>query len=163
VERPERTISRAIVAAMVIVIAFYLLTNLALVASLDQETLQSSPSSLMDATQALFPGAEVLVLLVGMGALLSILGADESGTLGTSRLAYAMTLDGLLPHQLAKKHPRFDTPRVAILALGGVAFLVLLVGGLAALFSSAVLYCPSYICSPAWQGWCCYEGTPGKG
>jgi APA family basic amino acid/polyamine antiporter len=50
-----------------------------------------------------------------------------------------MALDGLLPHQLAKKHPRFDTPYVAILALGGSAFLVSLVGGLAALISSAVL------------------------
>jgi amino acid transporter len=140
VEEPESTIPKALIIGMLIVMAFYLLTNLMVVSSLDQHSLSSSSSPLMDATRSIFAGplAGVLVLFVGVGALLSILGADESGTMGTSRLAYAMSLDGLLPHQLSKKHPRFQTPYIAIIMLGAVAFVVSLLGGLSALINSSV-------------------------
>ncbi|MBI0582600.1 MAG: amino acid permease [Methanomassiliicoccus sp.] len=143
VDRPERTVPRAIIAGMSIVIAFYLLTNLVVVSSLDQATLAASSSPLLDSTRSIFSfaggAAGALVLFVGAGALLSILGADESGTLGTSRLAYAMSLDGLLPHQLARRHKRFGTPYLAIIALGTAAFIASLVGGLSVLINSAVL------------------------
>jgi len=142
INEPERTVPRAIVAGMFIVMAFYFLTNLVVVASIPQETLMTSTSPLMDATRSIFSiagsSAEGLVLFVGVGALLSIMGSDESGTLGTSRLAYAMSLDGLLPHQLARKHPRFKTPYLAILALSLTAFIASLIGGLAALINAAV-------------------------
>jgi len=143
VEAPARTVPRAIVMGMLIVASFYLLTNLAVVASLDQATLDASASPLLDAAASIFSllggAAGAVVLFVGAGALLSILGADESGTLGTSRLAYAMSLDGYLPHALSRKHPRFGTPYLAILALGLTAFVASLIGGLTALISSAVL------------------------
>ena len=143
VDKPERTIPKAIVAGMSIVIAFYFLTNLVVIASIDEAVLMASSSPLLDATRSLFAlnGSTtiVLVLFVGVGALLSILGADESGTLGTSQLAYAMSVDGLLPHQLASKHKKFRTPYLAILALSLTAFLASLVGGLAMLINAAVL------------------------
>jgi amino acid transporter len=143
IDRPERTVPKAIVAGMSIVMAFYFLTNLVVVASIDEGVLMGSASPLIDATRSIFAstGGAVgaLVLLVGAGALLSIMGADESGTLGTSRLAYAMSLDGLLPHRLARKHRRFGTPYLAILALSLTAFVASLVGGLSALINAAVL------------------------
>ena len=81
---------------MLIVIAFYLLTNLVVVGSVSQQVLASSDTPLIEATKDIFnPGsllASVMVLVVGVGALFSIIGADESGTIGTSRLAYAMAL-----------------------------------------------------------------------
>lgn len=110
INEPERTVPRTIVAGMFIVIAFYFLTNLVVVSSIPQETLMASTSPLMDVVPSIFSivgsAAEGLVLFVGVGALLSIMGSDELGTLGTSRLTYAMSLDGLLPHQLAREHPR---------------------------------------------------------
>ncbi|MDW5564268.1 MAG: APC family permease [Methanomassiliicoccus sp.] len=142
VDQPERTVPKAIVAGMLIVMSFYLLTNLVVVASLPQSVLKASSSPLLDATRSIFSiagnGASGLVLFVGVGALLSIMGADESGTLGTSRLAYAMSLDGLLPHQLARKHRRFHTPYLAIIALSLTAFVASLVGGLSTLINAAV-------------------------
>lgn len=142
INQPERTVPKAIVAGMLIVMFFYFLTNLVVVSSMPQATLKASSSPLLDATMSIFSvangGTDVLVLFVGVGALLSIMGADESGTLGTSRLAYAMSLDGLLPHQLARKHHRFQTPYLAILALSLTAFVASLVGGLAALINAAV-------------------------
>jgi amino acid transporter len=142
IEEPEKTVPKAIVGGMFIVMAFYFLTNLVVVSSLSQDVLRASSSPLLDATRSIFYVADGttsgLVLLVGVGALLSIMGADESGTIGTSRLAYAMSLDGLLPHQLARKHPRFKTPYLAILAISLTAFIASLVGGLAALINAAV-------------------------
>ena len=142
-DRPERSIPRAIGIGMLIVTAFYLLTNLAVVASLDQPTLVASSSPLMDAAAAMFSplggATSVVVMFVGAAALLSILGADESGMLGTSRLSYAMSLDGHLPPSLARLHKRFGTPYLSILALGGTAFIASVLGGIPALISSAVL------------------------
>ncbi len=142
IAEPERTVPRAIITGMLIVIAFYLLTNLAVIASVDQSVLVGSPSPLLEATRSIFSplggAAGAVVLFVGLSALFSILGADESGTLGTSRLTYAMALDGLLPHSLAKKHDHFHTPYVAIMALGLTAFVSSLFGSLTTLINSSV-------------------------
>jgi amino acid transporter len=82
--------------------------------------------------------AGAVVLIVGVGALLSITGADESGTVGTSRLAYAMAIDGLLPRAFSRKHPRFDTPYIGLIILCGAAYVASLLGGLSDLINSAV-------------------------
>jgi amino acid transporter len=79
-----------------------------------------------------------MMLVVGIGALFSILGADESGTIGTSRLAYAMSLDGLLPRSFANKHKEYGTPYVALIVLCSTAFVASVFGGLATLISSSV-------------------------
>jgi len=142
VERPERTIPKAIIYGMLIVIAFYLLTNLVVVGSVSQEVLATSETPLIEATKVIFnPGsllASVMVLVVGVGALFSIMGADESGTIGTSRLAYAMALDGLLPHSFARTRKDHGAPYVALIVLCTTAFIVSIVGGLTALIGSSV-------------------------
>ena len=143
VDRPESSIPRAIGTGMLVVTAFYLLTNMAVVISLDQSSLAASSSPLMDAAASIFSflggASSAVVLFVGAAALLSILGADESGTLGTSRLAYAMSIDGYLPHVLARLHPRFGTPYLSVIAIGVTAFIASLLGGIPALINSAVL------------------------
>src|SRR2546425_5408821 len=101
IERPARTIPKAIVFGMLIVTAFYLLTNFVVIGAVPRGTLASSSSPLIDAAAAIFGSSGILTAVaigvVGVGALLSITGADESGTIGTSRLAYAMSFDGFLP------------------------------------------------------------------
>jgi basic amino acid/polyamine antiporter, APA family len=142
VEHPERTIPKAIIYGMLIVIAFYLLTNLVVIGSVSQQILATSETPLIEATKVIFyPGsllASVMVLVVGVGALFSIMGADESGTIGTSRLAYAMALDGLLPHSFAKTRKDHGAPYVALIVLCTTAFIVSVFGGLTALIGSSV-------------------------
>jgi len=53
-------------------------------------------------------------LIVGGGALISVAGSDESGMIGTSRLGYALAVDGLFPSVFAKVHPKFETPYLGI-------------------------------------------------
>jgi len=142
VERPERTIPRAIAMGMLFVIVFYLLTNFVVLGAVDQQTLQSTSTPLLSAAAAIFNSSafitSLMVLVVGIGALFSILGADESGTIGTTRLAYAMAIDGLLPHSFAKVHPKYGTPYIALMVLCATAFGASVFGGLTLLISSSV-------------------------
>ncbi len=141
VEKPERTIPKAIVLGMLFVIAFYLLTNLVVVGAVSSPQLNSTNTPLITAASTIFGGpvlSGIMMLVVGVGALFSILGADESGTIGTSRLAYAMSLDGLLPRSFANKHAEFGTPYVALIVLCATAFVASVFGGLATLISSSV-------------------------
>ncbi len=142
VNQPEKTIPRAIVVGMLIVISFYLLTNFVVLAAVSQSSLISSTSPLITAAASIFSSpvllTSIVVLVVGVGALISISGADESGTLGTSRLAYAMSIDGLLPKSFSETHPRFNTPYLGLIILCSTAFIASLVGGLSALINSSV-------------------------
>src|SRR5205809_550672 len=142
VRTPERTIPRSIVLGLIIVITFYLLTNFVVLASIGRPILTMSGSPLIDTAAAIFASpafvAAVVAVVVGVGALLSITGADESGTIGTSRLAYAMSLDGLLPKVFSRTHNRFGTPYAGIVILCAAAYVASLLGGLAALINSSV-------------------------
>ncbi len=142
VEEPRRTVPKAIVTGMLIVIAFYFLTNFVVVGSVSQGVLAASSGPLIDAARAMFSAPAMLtgaiVLIVAVGALLSITGADESGTVGTSRLAYAMSLDGLLPRAFSATHSRFKTPYLGLIVLCGGAYVASLLGGLTDLINSSV-------------------------
>ncbi len=142
INQPRKTIPRAILTGMLIVIAFYFLTNFVVIGSVGERTLAGSSSPLIDAAQSMFPAPALLtivvVLVVGIGALLSITGADESGTVGTSRLAYAMSIDGLLPRAFSRKHKRFRTPYLGLIILCAAAYVASLMGGLTDLINSSV-------------------------
>jgi amino acid transporter len=91
IQTPRKTIPRAIVVGMSIVTIFYLVTNFVVIGVVDQQTLASSPAPLIAVATRVFGGSIDLsalgAVVVGVGALISIMGADESGTIGTSRLA----------------------------------------------------------------------------
>src|SRR5213594_2069725 len=139
---PRKTIPRAIVTGMIIVIGFYFLTNFVVIGSVGGSALGGSSSPLIDAARATFSSpallTSVIALVVGVGALLSITGADESGTVGTSRLAYAMAIDGLLPHVFSRKQKRFHTPYLGLIILCITAYIASLLGGISDLINSAV-------------------------
>src|SRR3989454_10564838 len=126
---------------MVIVISFYFRTNFFVIGTVGRSALGASSSPLVDAARATFSSpallTSVIVLVVGVGALLSITGADESGTVGTSRLAYAMSIDGLLPEVFSRTQKRFHTPYLGLIILCATAYVASLLGGLTDLISSA--------------------------
>lgn len=53
-------------------------------------------------------------LIVGVGALISVAGSDESGMIGTSRLGYALAADGLFPKAFAKSTQNTRPPTSAL-------------------------------------------------
>jgi amino acid transporter len=150
VERPQSTIPKAIIIGMGIVIVFYLITNLVVIGSVSEQALIASDSPLLTTAHVLFDPLIIAPLLIGIvaiGALFSIMGADESGTIGCSQLTYAMSVDGLLPRSIAKTGGS-GTPYVAIIVLCSTAFIVSLFGGLAWLINASVfLLAFVYLCT----------------
>ena len=65
---------------------------------------------------------------VGILAFTILVIATNAGLLGISRLSYSMAGVDLLPHRLAKLHPRFKTPYVSIIVFGVAAALLVLPG-----------------------------------
>lgn len=59
--------------------------------------------------------------LLVVGGVLGILSSWNAFLIGGSRLVYAMAKAHMLPNVLAKLHPRYQTPYVAILLIGGLA------------------------------------------
>jgi len=65
---------------------------------------------------------------VGILAFTILVIATNAGLIGISRLSYSMAGVDLLPHRLARLHPRFKTPYVSIIVFGILAALLVLPG-----------------------------------
>jgi len=142
IENPRKTLPKALFIGMLIVAAFYIITNFAVMAIVDQASLAAStaPLSLAASTALAFsPSLSVIAgLILTFGALASILGVDESGTIGTSRLAFAMSLDGMLPRAFSKIHASSKTPYVSIIVLCATALIASITNSLSALINASV-------------------------
>jgi len=138
----KKTIPRAIVLGIAIVTIFYLVTNTLLFAVMPSAQLGQSSAPLVAGTRAALNwNANVMavgVAIVGVGALISVAGSDESGMIGTSRLGYALAADGLFPTVFAKIHPRFKTPYIGIIIQAVTALMAALYGNLSILIATSV-------------------------
>ena len=154
IKDPSRTIPRAIVLGISIVIIFYLTTNIVLFGVRPHEQLAKDTAPLASATTTVLGTTSILALIggaiVSVGALVSVAGSDESGMIGTSRLGYAMAVDGLYPSIFAKVHPRFKTPFLAITIQAITALVAAIVGNLSMLIATSVfLMAIAYIATSA--------------
>jgi amino acid transporter len=78
---------------------------------------------------------DTLVLLLGLGFLYACVGNIVTWSLGVNRVAAAAAAEGRFPAVLGRLHPRFKTPYMAFVIMGGIST-ALLVGN-AALAESA--------------------------
>lgn len=135
---PRKTVPRAIITGMLIVMIFYLSTNFIVYSILPWQQLGATTTPLISAISMTVIGGAGAVIM-GIGALLSVSGSNESGTLGTARLSYAMAIDGLFPRLFAKTSKRFKTPYGALIIQAIIAFLLAtLIPNLSSLISFAV-------------------------
>jgi APA family basic amino acid/polyamine antiporter len=142
VQNPKKTLPKALLLGMLIVTAFYLITSFVVIGVVDQKTLAVSTAPLTVAASNVLNFSPVLAMIGGLvlavGALVSILGADESASLGTTRLAFAMSIDGLLPKAFSKLRKSTQTPYVAVIVICSTAFVASLTNGISALINSSV-------------------------
>ncbi len=144
ITEPKKTIPKAIVIGIAVVTIFYLITNIVLFGVRNYTFLKTDVAPLASATNSIFASNVVLALLggaiVGIGALISVAGSNESGMIGTSRLGYALAADGLFPKAFAKVHPRFKTPYLSIIIQSVTALAASIVGDLGLLISVSVFF-----------------------
>ena len=84
---------------------------------------KASDAPLADAALAVAPG---LGFLVAAGGVISTLGFVSGSALGTPRYLFAAAEDGHLPRALARVHPHFESPHLAVLATGAIACLLVI-------------------------------------
>lgn len=77
--------------------------------------------------------------LLTLGATLSILGIMSNSTLGAPRYLFALARDGYGPGWLARVHPRYHTPALAIMAQTGIVLVLALSGSFVQLATLSVI------------------------
>jgi basic amino acid/polyamine antiporter, APA family len=124
VKDPARNLPRAIILGTLALIAIYVLTNLAYLYVLPIESVARSPLVAADTMMALFGRAGVV--LVSIFVMISSFSSLNGSMLASPRVFFAMADDGLLFQPIAKVHPRYQTPYVAIIlaAILGVALVM---------------------------------------
>ncbi len=127
VRDPERMVPRAAVLASVFTTTFYSSSTLAVLVLMRPETV-SELSGLAQSGGVIGEAFDAGWIAPLMALLILLSAIGQFGGLGTgvSRLPLAAGVDHLLPPAFAKVHPRWATPYVAILCLGGIASALLL-------------------------------------
>jgi basic amino acid/polyamine antiporter, APA family len=113
VSDPGRTLPRAIVLGTASIVLLYVATNVAYHYVLPVDAVAASPLVAADVMQALF--GRIGVVLVSIFVMISSFSAVNGGMLAAPRVFFAMAEDRLFFTPLARVHPRFRTPHLAIL------------------------------------------------
>ena len=109
---PRRDVPFAVAMSLLIVLILYAGVQIVCIAAVP--ALASSTAPFADAAVVLWGPAGAQV--ISLGAVVIMLGSLNSGFLATSRLPFAFAEQGDVPAALARVHPRFRTPHVAIIA-----------------------------------------------
>ena len=125
-EAGERTLPRALALGVTIVVAVYLLANVAYLRALGVAGLAASSAPAADTIARVAGPAGRTLVAAGIAA--STFGFLDLVILVSPRVYQAMARDGLFFGAFARLHPRFRTPVAAIVAQGAWASALLLVG-----------------------------------
>ena len=133
---PARSYPRALFGALIVAGVVYLLVGAAASAAIPTEDLAESTAPLLQVVTAAGIVPPVVFSVVALVAVAN--GALLTGIM-SSRLAYGMARDGLLPSVLTRLLPRRRTPWVAILVTTGLSLVLALTGTLEVLAGTMVL------------------------
>ncbi len=137
VKQPERNIPIALIAGVAIVGVLYVLVNAAVQYVLPADAIAASQRPASDAVALVMGrmGAGFVSLGMALSMLVTLNGTIMSG----ARVPFAVARDRYFFSALARVHPRFHTPWVAIVVQAGLSILLLLLGGnFRQLFSLAI-------------------------
>jgi len=123
---PERSLPRALIIGVAIVITVYVLTNVAYLRILGVGGLAASTAPAADVMDRLL--GPVGGKIIAAGIAVSTFGFLNLVILVTPRVLQAMAADGLFFQKLAVLHPRYHTPTFAIVALAVCAIILTLSG-----------------------------------
>ncbi|MEJ2206629.1 MAG: amino acid permease [Gemmatimonadota bacterium] len=131
VKDPKRTIPRAVITAMIIVIPIYLLVSITLLGAIDPPPGEPNTWTWLGQVKelGLARAAEQVVpygnLVILVGGLLSTMSALNATTFSSTRVSFAMGRDHFLPPIFGRIHRTTRTPHVALGATGALILFML--------------------------------------
>ncbi|MFI5177839.1 MAG: APC family permease [Vicinamibacterales bacterium] len=133
---PIRHLPRSLIVGTLAVVAIYLLVNVAYLRTLGLEGLAGTMTPAADAAARwLGPSGE---RFVAAAIAISTFGFLDLAILAPTRVYYAMAADGAFVPALARLHPRFQTPALAIVVQSAWAIVLTLTGEYADLLDTVV-------------------------
>jgi len=123
---PDRTIRRAGWMASAGAMAFYISATVAFLVVLPPQQI-SELNGYVDFSSAVGRLLNTSWLPLSIAVLFFVSGLGALGSAGTacSRLPFAAGVDGLFPEAFGRVHPKWGTPHIAMLVLGGLSSLLL--------------------------------------
>jgi len=123
---PERHLPRSLVIGTLAVVAIYVLVNIAYLRALGLEGLAATTTPAADAAARWLGSAGER--FVSAAIAISTFGFLDLAILAPTRVYYAMAADGAFVPALARLHPRYQTPALAIVVQSAWAILLALTG-----------------------------------
>jgi len=126
IEDPRRNLPRSLIAGTLTVVAIYVTANLAYLRTLGLAGLAGTTTPAADVARRAFgaPGDA----FVSAAIAISTFGFLNLAILAPTRVYYAMSADGVFVPALARLHPRFHTPGLAIVVQSAWSCLLALTG-----------------------------------
>jgi amino acid transporter len=124
VRDPQRNLPRALIFGTLAIVGIYLLTNMAYLYVQPVGAMAKSPLVAADTLQALL--GQIGVGLVSIVVMISTFGSVNATLLVNPRIFFAMAEDKLFFQSMARVHPKYQTPHIAIMltAALGVFFVL---------------------------------------
>lgn len=125
-KNPAKVVPLGILTGLSIVLILYIIIQLVCQGVLGDQLLQHKEAPLTAVSGLIFGKAGVT--LVVLGTAISILGSISGEILAVPRILFAGARDGILPGFIAKVHPRYFTPHIAIIIYAALGFLFAVLG-----------------------------------
>ena len=110
VKDPQKTMPRALLAALFIVITFYVLVAVAAVGTQPWQEFEGQSEAGLAKILENVTGTPIWGTILALGAVISIFSVTLVTLYGQTRILFAMGRDGMLPHVFARVSPRTQTP-----------------------------------------------------
>lgn len=117
IKNPEKNIKRSTLLGIIIVSVIYILISIFSMGAMTQADLATSTAPLADIINAA-TGSNWGGTFIGLGALISTLGAINGWLMTTAKSAYGASEEGLFPDSMKKIHPKHNTPITALIVSG---------------------------------------------
>jgi APA family basic amino acid/polyamine antiporter len=137
VKDPQKNLPRAIIGGTAAIVVIYVLANVAYLYMMPIDAIARSPLVAADTMMAIF--GQTGVVVVSAFVMISTFSSLNGIMLASPRIFFAMAADGLLFGAMARVHPRYRTPHVAILLAGLLGMTLVLSRSFEALTSTFVL------------------------
>ena len=152
VKDPHRTVPRAVLLALALVTVLYLTIQMVAAGVLGPQLSKETEAPLAAVAGVVFGGAGSTFIL--LGALVSTFGYLSGDALTSPRALFALAEDGVLPPWLARVHPSFRTPWLAVITHALLAFALASTGSFATLIvvaNVAILLMYGVVCVGIFQ------------